>query len=249
MNIVKQHQEFKLRLNKVDSNHYQDFKPWQIDSFLNQAALFIVEHWGELFGNNSQVNKDILGNLLIMYPEQVELDTTLVNGNQYEYKLSRLKYKYHHLARAYFQCGENVVPVSMITHDQQHKLNDAFQKPSFKWKRLPALIGKSSDEEEKSLYVYADVDLTKRKIRIEYVKYPVQCFFGGYDTIEYINCQRTGGDNCDQFYSTNSFPVDSDIPESYHDLQVDVAVMLASSKTENVNLFNSIQNKLANLPR
>jgi len=256
MNIFKQHQEFKIRGNKVDSNHYVDLFPNQIDSFLNGAADFIIEHYGELrdFGK-TQFNKDMFGTLLVMFPDQPALIPNVAQGQQYEYRLSNLKYDYAHLDRAYVQCGNMVVPVSLFVGDEQHKLNDAYQKPSFLWKRLLGKIGKSSVGNNTSLYVYSDVDLNDKELRIEYVRRPKKVFFGGYDSIEYINCQRLNNvpnqpilEDCNQYYKIIDSPVNSDLPESMHSLQVDIAVWLFTSKTENQFLNSFITNKISNLP-
>lgn len=254
MNIAKQHKEFKIRLNKVDSNHDIDFKPNQIDSFLDGAAIFMIEHYGELkqFGK-SQFTKDLFSTLLVKYPDQPELLPTSSTGQQYEFSLANLKYKYHHLDRAYVQCGTNVVPVTMITHDEQDKLNDEYTKPKFLWKRLLGIIAKSSTTPKSSLYVYSDVALNAtKKLRIEYVKYPNRVFFGGYDSIEYIDCKKRESndpaEDCNRYKKRTDTPVSSELPESYHDLQVDVAVWLATGKTENQLLNNFLNNKLVNLP-
>lgn len=255
MNIAKQHKEFKLRLNKVDSNHDIDFRPNQIDSFIDAAAIFMIEHYGELkpFAK-SQFGKDLFSTLLIKYPDQPELLPSSSTGQQYEFLLSSLKYKYLHLDRAYVQCGTNVVPISLITHDEQDKLNDHYTKPSFLWKRLLGIIGKSSTTTGSSLYVYSDVVLgSTKKLRIEYIKYPNKVFFGNYDTIEYLDCQRRSNlnfpvEDCNQYKKKTDAPVNSELPESYHDLQVDVAVWLATGKTENQLLNNFLNNKLINLP-
>jgi hypothetical protein len=249
MNIVKQHQEFKLRLNKVDSNNYQDLKPYQIDSFLNDAALFIIQHYGELFKfQGTQSNKDLFGTLLVKYPDQPALTPDSFAGIQYEYNLKNLKYKYMHLDRAYIQCGTSIIPVSIIRHDEQHKFNDAFQRPSYKWKRLLGIIGKENDTDNTSLYIYSDVSLLDKELRVEYIRMPKQVFFGSYDSIEYINCQQNSG-NCDEYYKVGDLQVNSDLPETYHSLQVDVAVFLASGKTENYNLSQFINNKIQSLPK
>lgn len=253
MNIAKQHSEFKLRGNKVDSNHYIDLFPNQIDSFLNEAANFIVEHYGELrsFGK-TQFNKDLFGTMLVMYPDQPAINPIDSQGQQYEYDLSNLKYDYYHLDRAYVQCGNLVVPVSLFTGDEQHKLNDAYQKPSFLWKRLLGKIGKSSVSSSTSLYVYSDVDLNDKELRIEYVKKPSQVYFGNYDSIEYIDCKKRESsfptEDCNQYYKIGDAPRNSDLPESIHSLQVDVAVWLFTSKTENQFLNSFITNKISNLP-
>lgn len=257
MIIAKQHHEFKIRMNKLNSLHYEDLLPYQIDSKLNEAALFICNHWGELseFGK-SQFNKDLFGNLLVKYPDQPKLVLHGTTDNQYEYKLLDLKYPYLHLDRCYVQCGTNIVPVSMIQHDQQHKLNDKYQKPNFKWKRLLGLIGKSSDSNNTSLYIYSDVDLTNKDVRLEYVKYPKKVFFGGYDSVEYADCRRRKAlddlnsvEDCNQYYKRTDAPVNSDLPASYHDLQVDVAVWLTTGSTENQFLNQFSQQKIQALPK
>lgn len=255
MNIAKQHSEFKIRGNKVDSNHYVDLFPSQIDSFLNNSADFIVEHYGELkdFGK-TQFNKDLFGTMLVMFPDQPVLVPTDTQGQQYEYDLSSLKYDYIHLDRAYVQCNNLVVPVSLFKGDEQHKLNDAYQKPSFLWKRLIGKIGKSSTSSSTSLYVYSDVDLNDKELRVEYVKKPKRVFFGGYDSIEYLDCQRNNiiffphVVDCSSYYKTTDYPVSSDLPEAIHSLQVDIAVWLFTGKTENQFLNSFITNKISNLP-
>ncbi len=255
MNIAKQHSEFKLRGNKVDSNHYVDLFPNQIDSFLDEAANFIVEHYGELRQFNlTQFNKDLFGTMLVMFPDQPALVPIGTQGQQYEYDLSNLKYDYYHLDRAYVQCGNLVVPVSLFRGDEQHKLNDAYQKPSFLWKRLLGKIGKSSTSSSTSLYVYSDVDLNDKELRLEYVKKPKKVFFGGYDSIEFLDCQRNNAIfnphvvDCSSYYKVGDYPVSSDLPESIHSLQVDIAVWLFTSKTENQFLNSFITNKISNLP-
>jgi hypothetical protein len=257
MNIAKQHSEFKIRANRIDSNHYKDLLPYQIDSLLNEGADFIVEHYGELRTFNiTQFNKDLFGSLLVMFPDQPALLPSATQGQQYEYLLSNLKYDYAHLDRAYVQCGNLVVPVSLFRGDEQHKLNDAYQKPSFLWKRLLGKIGKSSTENGTSLYVYSDVDLNNKELRVEYVKKPKRVFFGSYDSVEYLDCQRLNHlpnvpvmVDCNIYYKSTDYPVSSDLPESLHGLQVDIATWLFTGKTENQFLNSFITNKISNLPK
>jgi hypothetical protein len=256
MNIAKQHQEFKIRANKIDSNHYQDLKPNQIDSFLDGAALFMLNHYGELFEfNKTQFNKDLFGTLLVTHPDQPNLTLFKKDGQLYEYVLNNLKYNYLHLDRAYVQCEHLVIPVSMIVGDEQQKLNDAYTKPSFKWKRLLGKIAKSSEGEKTSLYIYSDVDLQGKNVRLDYVKYPKKVFFGYYDSLEFLDCKKRetnlswSTEDCNKYYKKTDSPVNSDLPESYHDLQVDVAVFLATGKTENQFLNQFISNKITLLPK
>lgn len=256
MNIAKQHSEFKIRLNKIDSNHYVDLFPSQIDSFLDNAALFICNHYGEIGKfQQTQFTKDMFGTLLIKYPDQPEITPIANEEGQYEINLNDLKYEYLHLDGAYVQCGKSVIPVTMITRDEDQKLNDYSQKPNFRWKRLLGVIAKSSSTPTTSLYIYSDVNLTDKKVRVEYVKYPRKVFFGGYDTIEYLNCQRLNNvpnspiEDCSPYYNSSTYPINSDLPPAYHDLQVDVAVWLATGKTENTFLNQFILNKVSSLPK
>lgn len=255
MNIAKQHKEFKIRANKVDSNHYTDLLPNQIDSFLDQAAIFICNHYGELMEfNKTQFNKDLFGTLLVSYPDQPSLTLYRKDGNQYEYKLSSLKYPYLHLDRAYVKCEHLIIPIGMISGDEQHKLNDPYTGPSFKWKRLLGKIGKSSNTETTSLYVFSDVDLQGKDVRVDYVKYPRKVFFGYYDSTEYIDCLKRASlnipvEDCSIYYKKTDSPVNSDLPESYRDLQVDVAVWLSTGKTENAFISQFISQKVAALPK
>jgi hypothetical protein len=255
MTIAEQHHQFKIKMNKLNSLHYEDLLPYQIDSKLNEAALFICNHWGEIFQfGTSQFNKDLFGTSLVKYPDQPNLSLHQVIDNQYEYKLSNLKYPYLHLDRAYVKCGNSVVPISIIRHDEQHKLNDGYQKPSFKWKRLLGTIGKSSDSTNTSLYIYSDVDLTNKEVRLEYVKLPRKVFFGYYDSVEYLDCKKREQleyriEDCNQYYKKTDVPVNSDLPISYHDLQVDVATWLTTGNTENQFLNQFLSNKIQMLPK
>lgn len=254
MTIAEQHKEFDIRANKIDTQHYINLKPSQKDSFLNDAALFICNHYGELFEfQKSQFNKDLFGTLLVKYPDQPEV-FPILSGDIYEVVLSNLKYDYLHLDSAYVKCGSQYVTVKMLDADSQGKLGTAFQNPSFKWRRLLGTIGKSSTGQGTSLYIYSDVNLTTYPVRVEYIKIPQKVFFGYYDTIEYLDCQKRqdngfSTEDCNQYYKKTDTPVNSDLPKTYHSLQVDVAVWLATGKTENQFISNFISNKLSALPK
>lgn len=255
MNIAKQHLEFKIRGNKIDSNHVIDLKPYQIDSFLDNAALFICNHWGELTRfQGTQFSKDLFGTLLVKWPDQPEMLPSRSDVGQYEYDLSKLKYDYFHLDSVYIKCGNTIIPITIDENNNKHKLNDSYQKPSFKWKRLSGTLAKSLGGET-SLYVNSDVSLDddSKKLRIEYVKYPKKVFFGNYDSIEYIDCRKRfvnpSLSDCSQYYKSTDDPVDSELPKAYHDLQVDIAVWLATGKTENQLLNNFISQKISALPQ
>lgn len=244
MNIARQHWEFKLRFNKLNSNHKEDMNPAKIDSLLNQAPIWIIQNYGQAF-EKFQFLKDMFATLVVKYPEQEDLSVFNSTDNVYEFKMANLKYPYFHLVRAYAKCNDEIVKVSIIRHDETYKLTSHYSKPNYKWHRVLGEIGRSSDGDGQSLYVHSDVELTS--LRVEYIKQPKEVFFGKYNTIEYVHCVRNNGANCEQYYSETDSPVDSEFPEQYHSFQVDVAVYLAAGKTENINLQQLLATNLIKL--
>lgn len=248
MNIARQHWEFKLRFNKLNSNHYENLNSAKIDALLNAAPIWLIQHYGHMF-EEYQFLKDMFSTLVVKFPEQPLLsanNSQITDFIQHEYKLSDLKYPYFHHVQSYAICGNQRIPISIIKHDNSQKFNSKVIKPNYKWKRLLGQIGRSTVGRDgstgESLYVYSDKQLDK--IQIEYLKQPKEVFFGDYDSIEYINCQRNNGSECNQFYNKNDDPVDSELASQYHDFQVDVAVYLASGKTENINLQKLLSSNL-----
>lgn len=238
MNIARQHWEFKLRFNKLNSNHKEDLNPAKIDSFLNQAPIWMIHNYGQMF-EKYQFLKDMFSTLVV---KDELVDVFNVANNVYEFKLNNLKEDYFHHVRSSVSCNGSYIDVSIMEHDEGHKRTSFYTKPNYKWKRLLGEIGRSSDGTGQSLFVYSDKVLTT--INITYLKQPQEVFFGGYDSIEYVHCIRTNQNNCNQFLNQNSDPVNSDLPEQFHNFQVDVAVFLASGKTENINLQRLLKDNL-----
>ncbi len=255
MIIAQQHQLFKLRVNKVNSLHYEDMLPYQIDAKLDEAAIFICQHYGE-FGNfnSTQFNKDLFGNLLVSYPDQPELTNPIISDEKYEYVLDNLKYEYLHLDSAYVKCGKSYIKVALFTGDEKDILNSSYNRPSFKFKRLCGKVAKSSQSQKTSLYIYSDVDLTTKAVRLEYIKYPKKVFFGYYDSLNFIDCKKRESsgfrvEDCNNYYKIGDAPVNSEFSESLADLQVDIAVWLTTGKTENQFLNSFISQKIQALPK
>jgi len=116
-------------------------------------------------------------------------------------------------------------------------LLDQFSKPSRKWKRLVGTIAKNSASNSFSLYVYSEPGFTVESLYLEYVRQPAKVFYGGYDTIEYLECVAAGNADCSMHYSSTSDPVDSDIDETYHTLIADYAVRELSRILKDVPSF------------
>ena len=136
------HYNFKLRYNKIDSQHKKDLYPAEIDEILNDAIKIWTEN--QYSGNNItkqgaeivQQKIDNLSSLLVQFPIQPAITSTLVTEGVYEFPLSTTKgliYPYLHLMRPYGKitgCNEKV-KIEVVQHDDlSFVLDDPFRKPS-----------------------------------------------------------------------------------------------------------------------
>lgn len=250
MNIANLHWNVKDRVNKLDSNHYQDMKPIQLDAAINNAAYMYKQHFAYANRLPFEVNQarlDMLSTLVVKNPDQPAIVPTLVNTvpfRQYEIKTSGFKYEYANLIRMYAICGNSTISVSFVKHDElSDVLDDEFRNPSQKWNRIVGTIGKTSDDNTKtSIYLYSEQALTE--VYPEYIRRHKPVFFGNYNSVEYLDCQRRELNNCSQFYNESSSPVDLDLPDQYFDLLVDIACYIITGKTENPQLINIFKDKL-----
>lgn len=248
MNIQEMHYEFKVRANRLDTQHYQDLPPYSIDSLLNNAQNYFMEHYAYVSLLPYEVTQsriDMLSNLVIGFPEQQPLTPLRVDDNVYEVKFENLTYKYAHLVRAYTNTNCGLVNIKVVPMNNLDRLlNDKLQKPSFKWKRLLGTIRKASDNTQSSLYIYSDSNMILDKVYIEYIKQPKKVFFGNYNSIDYDLCVANNGNDCNQFYNTGTSPVDCEISETYHSLIVDIAAREFARYTDNPGKLQLTDNKI-----
>lgn len=240
MTIELWHYNFKLRYNKIDSQHKKDFNPAEIDEILNDAIKIWVEE--QYSGNNVkragaeviQQKTDNLSSLLIKFPIQPQLTTTLVNDGVYEFPLSTTKgltHPYLHIMRGYGKiknCTEKV-KIDFVEHDDlDFILSDPHRKPSNGFfKRLVGVFGKSSQASiESSIFIYTD-NFQIDGIYPEYYKKPVIVSIGGYRDIN--NNLKT--------------KVECDLPESFHTQIIDIAVQEVSRILEDTNRFQLTSQK------
>jgi hypothetical protein len=225
--IQKAHWLFKERYNKTNSNHYRDFSPIQIDQFLTDATHQFIEEFA--FPEMHQQRFDMIANLIVTYPEQPELEAFTSSDNVYEFKMSELEYPYLHFKRAFVTTNCGLTKVEIVGQGRLNDiLSDSLQQPSKTWRRLVGTFAKSSDENNISLYVYTVDGFTVDTLRIEYVRKPKTCFFGGYNSLEFKQCVATNGENCSQYYNTTTPLQDIEINENYLTTIVDIAVKEAA---------------------
>lgn len=242
MSITKLHWLIKERYNKLDSNHYRDLTPLQLDEAINKATYDFMER--NVFIED-QPRFDMISDLIITSPDQPAIAYHTVSNDVYEFRLADLKYPYYHYKRAHVTTDCGLTKVEIVGHGRLSDiLTDSMQKPSKKWRRLIGTIAKTSDGEGKSLYIYATPDWTIDTLFIEYVKKPSKVFFGGYDSIEYIECLNNNGVTCSQYYNTSTDPVDLEIDETYHTLIADYAVLELTRTLKDVPGFQLRSNSI-----
>lgn len=232
INIALLHKEIKEKVNKVDSNHYKDLKHHQLDSIINQAVFYFKEHFAfvnRMPFENNQSRLDMISPLVV---RNKEVSFTQVEDGQYKVTLPE---NYANLIRGYFYCGNKQSPISIQKHDELTTiLNDPYRKPSSTWSRAVGVFGDST------FYVYGK---NINKIVIDYIKDHTPVFFGGYNSIEFIDKQRRQI-TPNQSYSSTTPPVDLELDFSYKDIITDIASYLITGYTENGNLLNIVQSRL-----
>lgn len=236
------HYNFKLRYNKIDSQHKKDLNPAEIDEILNDAIKIWTEN--QYSGNNItkqgaeivQQKIDNLSSLLVQFPIQPAITSTLVTEGVYEFPLSTTKgliYPYLHLMRPYGKitgCSEKV-KIEVVQHDDlSFVLDDPFRRPSNGFfKRLVATFGKSSIPGiESSFFVYTN-GFTIDSLYPEYYKKPNIVSIGGYKDINNVTKAK----------------VECDLPEPYHTQIIDIAVQEASRILGDVQSFQLDSQKSA----
>lgn len=235
MSVQKLHWLVKQRYNKLDSNHYRDLTPLELDEAINDAQFQFLER---VVFVEDMPRFDMVSNLIVSASEQGSITPVNAVGNVYEFDLDALTYPYYHYKRAYADTDCGTTKVEIVGHGRLSDiLTDAMSRPSRKWRRLVGTFAKSSSSDGKSLYVYSEPGWVISSLNIEYVRKPKNVFFGGYDTIEYLECVNTGGSNCAQWYSSASDPQDCEIADDYHTLIADYAVRELSRILKDVPSF------------
>lgn len=248
--VKRLHVLFKQKYNKIDSNHNKDFPPAFIDDFLYEAALDYVDIFGasdqrkaQKYGFEvTQQRIDMLSTLVIDINDGDALapisESTEYGLYKYEFELGTDDLPYMHKVRFFANSSCGPIGIEIEQHgDLNIVLTDSYQKPSIKWRRLVGVIRKTSNLNKSSLYVYSDDELTG--LLGQYIKRPNKPFFGGYDTLEYINGDAT-------YPSSISTPVNLDIPDTYCDFLVDIAVQNVSGNLKDYNHTNYLQQKSLN---
>lgn len=246
INLKFLHWLFKERIDRGGSNVYRDFTQLEIDQFINDAVRIVVNQSIPVEGNS--FNTSLVSSLLVTAPDQVAIQPTMVGSGRYELKTSDLKYDYFRYERLWVNQGCGPVSVHMETTGRLNDiLQDHLQRPSKSWERVYGYLAKDSTQSDTSIYLLCEPGTLIESVSIEYIRYPKKVFFGGYDTIEYLDCVERGGRNCSNYYSSSSAIQDLELPELYASLVIDAAVVEAHRVMENGNAFNLSAEKLTRI--
>lgn len=248
MIIQRMHLQFKEKAQRLNSAHEVDLLPYQIDDLINDASDIFVEEYcykNQIPYEASQQKIDMLESLVVKVGDEPEnqsgISPILVEeqGGIYTYKfpLNALDHNYLHMVRAFEKIGCcNVTNIKFVQHDDLNNyLTNDFLKPSKTWGRLLSVLASNH------IYIYSDHQLDT--IGLEYFKKPKRVFFGGYDTLEYLEAIRSNK-STEGLYSSQTESVDSDINENYHRIIIDIAVREFSRRTENQNKLLLTRDKL-----
>ena len=228
------HYEWKLLYDAVDSQSKPDYTAVEIDTFLNQGIRLFIKDRFNLDANAKtgfEMSSDTIAALAPLHIEspilQTALSPTLI-GDNYGVDLVDLDYDPWFVTKVAVNATKDSCPSKKIEcrYRPIDHLNDRFSAPSFKWKRCPFRI--SANTNGTSVYLFTDGDFQLSSVEISYLKRPATVFIGGYNQI-------------DSLYISTDDPVDSDLPEYYHDDIVELAVKLAlrAQGDARINLFET----------
>jgi hypothetical protein len=239
MTIFEQHIDFKFKVDKVASFTKEDFNVAEIDWLLNEGQnVFTKQRYGTSNNTRSgfettQKRIDDLASLHVKFPEQPAIVATTVTSGVHEVVLSDLIHSYWFLTRGYVtvsqtDCPDKNIKLRQIDNDDlSDALGDSFHQSSVLDGVLCNFGKASATTGESSIYIYPGT-LTIGDVFIEYIKKPVQMFYGGYT---YIDGSTPTTTNCE-------------LPEHTHSEIVDIAVNIAAGIIEHPTYAQLKQQKV-----
>ena len=246
MTIQEMAYDFKLKLDKVDTEQKRNLKDWEVDWFLNDAIqVFLNQTVG---GNNirltgfeeEQRRIDDVRTLVIKSPTSLQpgiAPITVTTNEVYELPLSELEFDYYQLIRlrvnlAKTGCSSKNVGVTQIQHDDLNEaLLSPFHQPSFLWGDVLTTYGVSSTTPNNgSIYFYTD-GFSVTSCFPDYIKRPNRVWVGTYNTLDGT---LTVGDPV----------VNCDLPEQVHPRITDLAVDIVTGVIQSPNMMQYTKAKL-----
>lgn len=180
MTIQEAHIDFKVKLNKIDTNQVKNFGDDEIDWLLNEAqGQYFRTRYNEVnlthkgFEQN-QLRIDELSNLHIKYPEQEEITLVPINNEYAELRLASLMKPYYHLTSISVY-DETCKQWLNCVHSKHSEYLEELKNPFNKFTAIYN-FGKTSTDDGTSIYIYKPVT----KARLSYLTYPKKLYVGTY---------------------------------------------------------------------
>jgi hypothetical protein len=240
MTVEEMHYEVKLKLNKIDSQNYENLIVPEIDWYLNEAQdLFIKQRYGISNSKRkgfeaSQKRIDDLREIVVK-GIIIPFITSSADLNSFQACLPE-DYMFYIRSRIDLnkeKCGDKeAVSAVQIQHDDLNEvLNDPFYSPSFEWEEVPIVFMQGSIGEnpcrDGTVIGYSDGTFILTNLRLDYLRHPLRISWGdGFDitnSYTYPNgVTAVGLQNCE-------------LAEHTHHEIVDIAVMIASGDLDHPN--------------
>mgnify|MGYP001321827856 FL=1 len=217
MNIEQQHYDFKMKLNKIDSQQYKGLIIPQIDWILNEAQELFVKmvaqprialQYGYEIGTRTLMD---IRNIVVEDLEITPDDNNIVRMPQdfWIYVSS-----YSNISKG--NCSQESLKTYIRQHDDDFE-NSPFDCSSYEWKTVNGVFNQDG------LKLYAK-DFNITKFFLTYIKklkyiHNAKDFQGGSYKLPGIVSPLTGSVNCE-------------LPEHTHREIVDIAVLLATGQLQ-----------------
>ena len=222
MNIKEMHYDFKVKINKLDSQQYRNIKVPEIDWKINEA----IEIFKKIVAEPKYATK------LGFETSQRTIDdirTVVVNGKQLTKIAKSINFDIYELPIDYqYYVGAESIEMSksgcsvfsekvfVRQHDDNFQ-SSAYDKSSFLWRELNIRFF------EEGIKVFTNNEFTTDKFLLNYIRESVpvnnsESFVGG----QYINLAGV----------TLSTNVDCDLPKHTHSEIVDIAVLLTTGNLQ-----------------
>ena len=174
MSIKNMHYDFKMKLNKVDSQKYRNFKPQQIDWILHEAyGIFIKTIAQPRLGSalGFETNSRTINDIRSLVVENKEVTPVEFNSTSLKAVLPE---DYWFLVSSYAlgkkgDC-EDVIQTRLVQHDDRHEVSP-FDKSSFEWRESNYRFY------NEGLRFFTDGTFTLNKVYLDYIKTPKYIHF------------------------------------------------------------------------
>jgi|SRR6218665_147165 len=225
MNIKEMHYDFKMKLNKIDSNQYRNLLVPEIDWMLNEAQELFVKMIAEPRGKSitgfetSQRSTEDIRSIVMQDVELVP-----VTDNNYDKTVYLpADYWYYLACKSVISkpgCGNKIIETKIRQHDDDFQ-NSPFDETSYDWETVNAVFYSAG---MKFSLLDKGTRLTLTNIYLTYVKKPRRM----HNAEDF----RSGGYRLPGEMTTLTGTLDCELPAHTHREIVDIAALIATGNIQ-----------------